>query len=787
MTATRDKLRVAVNLRPLRPGRIGGLENAFRGTVDALLRRFGDEVELTLLTLPASHDALDPHPSIVARVQARNDAILAREWPRHDVLWCPFMFLDPEAPPIPSAVMIPDLQHDTYPQFFSKEELAIRMRRFRITARRATRILTLSEDSKAQICRVYGLASDTVVVTPLDCAAAFRQPADAAHRQRLSNRLQLPERYCLFPANAWPHKNHRTLLRALAEYRRSYGDPPHLVLTGVADMGGVDLQAEIRAAGVEDLVHCLGYVDKADLPHLYDGAAMLVFVSLFEGFGIPLVEAMRRGTSIVAARATSIPEVVGDCALLVDPHDAAATAVAMHEVLSDPDAARRRVDLGRERAERFSFEIAAERTLATLRAAADRRAPAEPRRRTKVFVVTPSFNQGRFLRATIDSVLAQDYEHLEYFVADGGSTDDSVDILRSYGDRVRWVSRPDGGQAAAINEAWRQTDADIVAWLNSDDVYLDGAVSKAVRCLHDHPQYAMVYGRAWHTDIDGAITEPYAIRYPFDRRLLAEQCFICQPATFLRREVFKLVELPDPTLRYCMDYDLWIRLSEYCEIGFLDAYLATSRMYAENKTLGEREGVFREIMAVSKKHFGSVHRQWLRGYGYYRAQQRLRKLLWFVPDGVLQRAHALVQGARRRRLPVPPFDDGWVGRRTQLELQPGDHGRVTISGESPHWPFRRPLQLQVTREGEVLARHEVSGRGAFAVTFEIDARRLAPTQVVVEANRTYVPARHGIAADTRAVSFRITGVEIHPVASAMTGVELALPRSGPAIRRRSLG
>jgi glycosyltransferase involved in cell wall biosynthesis len=238
--------------------------------------------------------------------------------------------------------------------------------------------------------------------------------------------------------------------------------------------------------------------------------------------------------------------------------------------------------------------------------------PEPPRRRrlpARVFVVTPSFNQARYLRATIDSVLAQDYPRLEYFVADGGSTDGSVEILRSYGERLRWVSRPDGGQAAAVADAWGASDADVVAWLNSDDLYLPGAVRRAVEHLEAHPEAGMVYGKAWFVDELGEKLREYPTR-PFDADRLRTECFVCQPATFLRRSVFERIGLPDRELRYCMDYDLWIRLSRDFEMSYLEEFLACSRVHEETKSQRELSAVFAEIVRVTARRYGVAPRNW---------------------------------------------------------------------------------------------------------------------------------------------------------------------------------
>ena len=136
-----------------------------------------------------------------------------------------------------------------------------------------------------------------------------------------------------------------------------------------------------------------------------------------------------------------------------------------------------------------------------------------------VTIVTPSYNQGQFIRATIDSVLTQDYPAVEYLVVDGGSTDGTIDILRSYGDRVRWTSGPDAGQTDAIHRGFAAATGKYIAWLNSDDVYLPGAISAAVAELEAHPGTGLLYGGAEFIDRDGA--RQCALRQAVDREAKA--------------------------------------------------------------------------------------------------------------------------------------------------------------------------------------------------------------------------------------------------------------------------
>jgi ADP-heptose:LPS heptosyltransferase len=379
--------------------------------------------------------------------------------------------------------------------------------------------------------------------------------------------------------------------------------------------------------------------------------------------------------------------------------------------------------------------------------------PAPAHRRPKVLVVTPSFNQGRFLRETIESVLSQDYENLEYVVADGGSTDESVEILRSYGNRFRWTSASDGGQAAAIARAWTETDADIVAWLNSDDTYLPGAIATAVDYLIAHPAVSMVYGQAWYTNAAGERLEPYRTK-PFEREKLAGECFICQPAAFVRRDVLTLIDPPDPRLRYCMDYDFWIRLSKHFRVDYLEAFLATSRMHPDNKTLGQSVPMVREIMAVTHRHFGAVHRAWVWEYARARWNSSLGRIPG-VPASIRERAMAWLADRLRGDRPGFLDDDRWADRRTVFPVVADARGQVWLECECS--PYAHPLRLTVSCEGLRLATLNIREPGRFVVTFTLPASVRPRAQVLLEADRSFVPLLRGLSTDPRALSFRILG------------------------------
>lgn len=228
-----------------------------------------------------------------------------------------------------------------------------------------------------------------------------------------------------------------------------------------------------------------------------------------------------------------------------------------------------------------------------------------------VSIVTPSYNQGRFLRRTLDSILSQDYPHIEYIVSDGGSTDDSLAILQSYGDRLTWVSEPDRGQSHALNKGFARARGAIHAYVNSDDVLLPGAIATVVDYFQRHPDWDLVYGKAHYIDEDDRITGQYRTSdYSFAR--LMEECCICQPAAFWRRSIAGRVGPFQENLHYVMDYDYWIRIAQAGgNLRHIPDCLACARMYPANKTMSGRFAMFQEILRTCMARGGYV------GYGYY--------------------------------------------------------------------------------------------------------------------------------------------------------------------------
>jgi glycosyltransferase involved in cell wall biosynthesis len=234
-----------------------------------------------------------------------------------------------------------------------------------------------------------------------------------------------------------------------------------------------------------------------------------------------------------------------------------------------------------------------------------------------VSIVTPSFNMGGFIEETIRSVLDQDYPNIEYLVVDGGSTDGTLDILKRYEGRLKFVSEPDRGHTDAVNKGFQWSRGSIFTFLNADDTFLPGAVTAGVQALADHPEAGVVYGDAWFIAEDGSRTAAYPVE-PFDAKKFERRCFICQPAAFIRREVYSSSGMLDPERHNALDYDLWIRIAQRYPMKKIDKFLANSRIHQGSKTVYQMGSAILAGIEVLQHHYGYVPYNWLYGYCHYR-------------------------------------------------------------------------------------------------------------------------------------------------------------------------
>ena len=207
-----------------------------------------------------------------------------------------------------------------------------------------------------------------------------------------------------------------------------------------------------------------------------------------------------------------------------------------------------------------------------------------------VSIVTPSFNQAIFLEDTLRSVLNQDYPNIEYVVIDGGSTDGSQEIIKRYADRLAfWTSEPDRGQADAINKGLRKATGEIVAWLNSDDMYMGSAIREAVQALNATPAAGMVYGDGLMVDSEGRLLDPHRYR---SYGVLDLLCFdvLLQPTVFMRRNALEEVGYLGEEYHLVLDHELWIRIASRHPIIHVPSFWAIERTHVDAKTVAQAAG-----------------------------------------------------------------------------------------------------------------------------------------------------------------------------------------------------
>jgi glycosyltransferase involved in cell wall biosynthesis len=223
-----------------------------------------------------------------------------------------------------------------------------------------------------------------------------------------------------------------------------------------------------------------------------------------------------------------------------------------------------------------------------------------------VSIITPSFNQARFLETTIRSVLEQSYPNLEYIIVDGGSTDGSREIIERYADRLAWwVSERDQGQTDAINKGFARARGEILAWLNSDDTYQPQAIADAVAFLQARPEVGMVYGDANLIDESGLVIGKFPARQTDYRRLKRGYVHIPQQAAFFRASIWRQVGPLDPTFYFAMDYDLWVRIARLALVQYEPHWWANFRLHDTGKSVVADDRCWPEMLRVHRRDGGS--------------------------------------------------------------------------------------------------------------------------------------------------------------------------------------
>ena len=398
-------LRVGIDAR-LGAGRFGGVEQVLIGIAAGLSKLDDGDEEYLFLAHPEQDEWLRPYlkgpcrllPSRRSYLHRRARAItrgLAERAPavglryavrrsdgtveRAGVDLMHFPIQDAFITDIPSIYQPHDLQHLHYPEFLSGWERERRERIFRTHCDRAEMVVAMTSWGKRDLIGHYGLADEKVRVVPWGSVLwEYPQPS-AQDLEELRGRLSLPDRFLLYPAQTWAHKNHERLLEALALVRDREGVAIPLVCPGRRGRHFGRVEERARELDLAETIHFPGFVSPLELRALYELATALVFPSLFEGWGLPVCEAFSAGLPVASSSATSLPDLVGDAGLLFDPHDPGEIGECVLRLWRDPVLRQTLAERGRRRGEQFSFDHTARLFRAHYRRLAGRSLPEEDR------------------------------------------------------------------------------------------------------------------------------------------------------------------------------------------------------------------------------------------------------------------------------------------------------------------------------------------------------------------------------------------------------------------------
>lgn len=636
-------MKIAIDLRTVTFGEAGGLTRWLTGALGHLIRADRDNQYL-VFGMPYNYHLLDFHAPNLTRITLSAADYLKKTQDRLDfegdvaVLFRCFPYeRELSFPAHRQVVCLPDLRHERFPDDQPPDVRLERRRLFHYYQNMAGAVGTFSEFSRRELLACPWTTCQDVFLMPPAlpevCAEPeSRQAADEAEA------IAPDAPYLLYPANLWPHKNHDALIDAFARFHRAAPDF-HLVLTGYRDAWPV------FADKVKDLpVSHLGYVSPRVLAALYRRARAVVHPSKYETFGLPLLEAFAAGVPVLCSRDTALAEVGGDAVLGCDPSSIDDLAEGMSRIVNDKTLRSTLVERGRERLGLYSWEATAQALKGAFQRVAAR---ADSRQwycipKPLVSVVTPSYNQGKFIRQTIESVLGQDYPHLDFRVVDGGSTDETLDVLRGYGDRFPWLSEKDRGQTHAINKGLALAKGQILSYLNSDDILRPGAISRVVMHFLKRPACDLVYGRDAYMDAEGNYLGWFPTR-PYSFEALIDNCCVSQPAAFWRDRIMNAAGLFDESLFSVMDYEYWMRLDRAGAIvEYVPELFASTRIHSEAKTSGGNDYQtrrFREMFVSSYKHAGHLSRDNLMGWIKHWLYPRYPALEW-VPETTAQAVEA---------------------------------------------------------------------------------------------------------------------------------------------------
>ncbi len=358
-------MKIGINAHALGT-KVGGDETYIRNVIRGLVTTYPNDDYNLFFTPPVPEDSIPPEAMSLRRIVVgplnpfiRTAVTFPLAAARADLDVLHVQYIAPPICPVPFVVSVHDIAYERYPQFFTPHDVQQLRVSIPLSIRGASAVLTLSEYSKQDIIRRYKTPEDKIVVAPCAADPMYTVLHDDARLDAIREQYNTGDAFILSVGNLQPRKNLRTLIDAYVRLRRAGATTAKLVLVGKAAWLTDDIFTAARKSGYADDLVFTGYVPDDDLVALYNAATVFVYPSVFEGFGLPPLEAMACGTPVVCGNRSALPETVGAAALMVDPEDAEAMATAIARVLNDEATARMLRQRGPEQAARFSWDATA--------------------------------------------------------------------------------------------------------------------------------------------------------------------------------------------------------------------------------------------------------------------------------------------------------------------------------------------------------------------------------------------------------------------------------------------
>ena len=452
------------------------------------------------------------------------------------------------------------------PQLFEKE-LAQLVKRIYDSLNGEELIFSISQNTKKDLLTYRpDIAPERIVVMPLAAGEQFFHCQDVDKRSAVRVKYGIPADmpYFLSLATLEIRKNLDQVIKAFSQLTKEMPDSQiHLVLAGMHGWKLDKFKAAIKGTGVAcNKIILTGFVEEEDLAAMYSDALCFVYMSLYEGFGLPPLEAMACGIPVIASNTSSLPEVVGDAGILLDPHDTNGLCVAMRDILTNAAMRSELSVKGLERSKQFNWDRSVEIMLEALHK--------ELVVRPKLSIITICYNE-KHIEDTCRSVACQTWNNFEWIVVDGGSTDGTLDVLNRYREHIRvYISEKDNGRYDAMNKGISRAKGEYLLFLNGGDYLAHERVLerifefKPIQGLEQHLNFQfdadILYGEVISKET-GMMPWPIWTVGPqqFSLEYFAKHSLPHQ-ATFIRRNLFKKYGLYDTTYQFAADYEWFMRV-----------------------------------------------------------------------------------------------------------------------------------------------------------------------------------------------------------------------------------